>query len=364
MPEHLDPPSTIIDRLCRLVAIKSLSRDEGAVADEVQRELALHGLSARRSGHNIVCEFGDCERPRLLLNSHLDTVPPAAGWSADPWTPRRDADRIMALGANDAKGCVTAMVSAAIALKRRLDADEPLGGTIVLALTVEEEITGGGLSEVIGTIQPIDAALVGEPTDLAPMTAQRGLLILRCVARGRTSHPANTPADTQHNAIQVAAADIATLRSFDWGPAHPLLGRAHGHVTKIAGGIALNVIPDECEFFVDIRTTPQETHDETIARVQAALRSEVHVRSKRLVPTSTDDAQPIVQAILRALPGARPGGSPAMSDMVFLASTPAVKIGPGHSPRSHTPDEFILESELIAGAAAYERIAREYFGSK
>lgn len=354
-------PDEIVARLLRFVAIKSLSRDEGAMADAVQAELHAAGIATRRHGHNVIAEIGDRERPRLLLNSHLDTVPPAAGWSADPWAPRREGDRIIALGANDAKGCVTAMLSATIALKRRLEAGQPLGGTVVLALTVEEEITGGGLSEVIGPIQPIDAGLVGEPTDLQPMTAQRGLLILRCVARGRTSHPANTPADTPNNAIQVAASDIAALRGFDWGPAHPLLGRAHGHVTKIAGGVALNVIPDECEFFIDIRTTPMESHDEMIARVQAALRSEVLVRSKRLVAMSTDDTQPIVQAAIRALPGTTPGGSPAMSDMVFLAGTPAVKIGPGHSPRSHTPDEYICVDELLAGALAYERIALEYF---
>lgn len=353
--------SGLLERLCRYVSIKSLSREEGALADAVVADLRDAGVVAQREGHNVWCEVGDAPRPRLLLNSHLDTVPPAAGWSGDPWTPRVADGRIVGLGANDAKGCGVAMLSALLAMKRRIAAGTRLGGTLVLALTAEEEITGHGLGNVLPRLKPIDAALVGEPTELTPMTAQRGLMILRCVARGRTSHPANTPADTPHNAIMVAAADIASLRGFDWGAAHPLLGKAHGHVTKIGGGVALNVIPDECEFFLDIRTTPAESHAELLARVRAALRSEVHVRSDRLTPMFTEEREPIVQAVLRALPGSRPGGSPAMSDMVFLAGTPAVKIGPGSSPRSHTPDEFIRVDELDAGAAAYERIALEYF---
>ena len=77
----------------------------------------------------------------------------------------------------------------------------------------------------------------------------------------------------------------------------------------------------------------------------------------------TDAGEAIVQAVLRAVPGAVPGGSPTMSDMVFLAGIPSVKIGPGESDRSHVPGEYIRLEELQAGAAAYERIIREYFQS-
>jgi len=356
-PEHL------LERLSRLVAIRSLSREEDAIAAAVFNELEAAKLHPRRAGCNVWCEIGDAPRPRLLLNSHLDTVPAAAGWSGDPWTARRDGDRLIGLGANDAKGCVTAMIEAALALKLRLDRGEKLGGTVVLALTAEEEISGKGLSEVLPTLRPIDAALVGEPTGLVPMIAQRGLLILRCVTRGRTGHPANTPADTADNAIVNAANEIVRLRGFEWGSAHPLLGTCHAHVTTIAGGVARNVIPDACEFFVDIRTTPDTPHAELVARLREFLKCEVHIHSERLVPVQTAPSHPLVQAALRALPGVQPTGSPTMSDMVFLASVPAVKIGPGESARSHTPDEFVTGQELAAGAAAYERIALEYFAS-
>lgn len=353
----------LVERLKRYVAIPSLSKHESALADQVQRELVDAGLTVLRSGNNVWCEIGDAPRPRLLLNSHLDTVPAGGAWSRYPWTPTEIDGRIYGLGANDAKGCATAMIAATLSALQLLRAGGALGGTLVLALTAEEENTGAGLNTIVDRLRPIDAALVGEPTDLVPMTAQRGLLILRAVANGRTGHPANTPMNDGANAIFAAADAIQALQSFDWGPAHPRLGRAHAHVTQIAGGVARNVVPDACEFYIDIRTTPIESHDALHARLAAALPCELHTHSKRLVPVETPANSPIVQAVLRALPGAQPGGSRAMSDMVFLAGIPTVKIGPGHSPRSHTPDEFINAAELEAGARAYENIVLGYFGA-
>ncbi|MBK9120586.1 MAG: M20/M25/M40 family metallo-hydrolase [Phycisphaerales bacterium] len=351
----------MIARLVRYVAIRSLSRAEDALADAICADLAAEGLRAERRGNNVWCAVGDAPRPRLLLNSHLDTVPPGAGWRHDPWEPQLEGGRLSGLGANDAKGCVVALLEAFLALYRALRAGAALGGTVVLALTAEEETSGAGLGTIRDALAPLDAALVGEPTALLPLTAQRGLLILRCVARGTTAHPANTEPAAADNAIVHAVEDVQRLRTFDWGPTHPLLGRCHGHVTMLQGGVARNVIPDECEFFLDIRTTPAESHQALTTRLRAALRSAVHVHSERLGPVETPAAADIVQAACAALPGVRPAGSPAMSDMVFLPDVPAVKIGPGDTRRSHTPNEYLTVDELTAGAAAYERIARAYF---
>lgn len=351
----------MIQRLARLVAMPSVSGEENAIADALRAGLQEAGLRVQREHNNLWCEIGDAARPRLLLNSHLDTVPPAAGWSYDPWTPRLDAGRLTGLGTNDAKGCVVAMIEAVLATRRRLERGERLGGTVVLALTAEEEISGEGLGTIIERLEPLDAALVGEPTGLVPMIAQRGLLLLRGVARGRSGHPAHTPADEARNAILAAARDLSRLREFDWGPPHPLLGQCHAQVTMINGGVARNVIPDTCEFYLDVRTTPLESHTRLYRRLCDHLESDLYVHSDRLVPVETDHTAPIVQAALNALPGAEPGGSPAMSDMVFLAGAPSVKIGPGQPGRSHTADEYILLDELRDGAAAYERIVQEYF---
>jgi acetylornithine deacetylase len=350
----------MIDRLSQYVAVASLSGNEAALADLIAAEFVATGLAVHREGNNLWLEIGDAPRPRLLLNSHLDTVPPGEGWTADPWNPRREAGRLTGLGANDAKGCVTAMIEAFLATHQELVRGQRLGGTIVLALTAQEETAGEGLAEILDRLRPLDAAVVGEPTGLVPMAAQRGLLILRGTARGRTAHPGNTPPEVAANAIVVAADDVMRLRDFDWGPTHPRLGRAHGNVTIIRGGIAHNVIPDACEFSLDVRTTPLESHAALYARLQTHLQSELTIHSRRLVPVETPDDSPIIQAACSAT-GNPPQGSGTMSDMVFLAGTAAVKLGPGQSERSHTPDEYILESELIDGAAAYTKIIRLYF---
>ncbi len=354
----------MIERLAELVRIPSVSGDEQRIAGFVQQRLESLGLTARRDGRNVWAELGDAERPRLLLNSHLDTVPPAAGWPHDPFQPRIEDGRISGLGANDAKGCVCAILEAVARLKRRLDAGQRLGGTVVVALTCEEETTGAGLCETLPKLRPIDAAIVGEPTSLVPMIAQRGLLIVRVEHRGRAGHPANVTPEAACNAVQHAADDLLRLRAFDWGPAHSLLGSPHGHVTRIEGGRALNAIPDLCRFWIDIRTTPAESHDALIRRLRARLTGELHVHSQRLEPIETPADAAIVRAVLRALPDRQPAGSATMSDMVFLRGIPAVKIGPGDSRRSHTAGEYITAEELEAGAAAYERIALEYVGAE
>ncbi|MCC7290528.1 MAG: M20/M25/M40 family metallo-hydrolase [Phycisphaerales bacterium] len=351
-----------IERLIELCAIPSVSRAEDAIATRVADWLASVGLHVEREGNNVWCELGDCARPRLLLNSHLDTVAPGSGWTGDPWTPRQSKGVITALGANDAKGCVCAMLHGVLELHARLQKGVPLGGTVVLALTAEEEISGQGLGTVLPRLGPIDAALVGEPTGLIPMTAQRGLLILRLVARGRAGHPAHIQPDRETNAIYIAAGDMVALKAFQWGPSHPLLGDCHAHATQIQGGIARNVIPDACEIYVDVRTTPLQPHGLTVERLRAALKSEVHIHSDRLVPIETAAGAVIVEAVRDAILGAIPTGSPAMSDMVFLSGIPCVKIGPGEPQRSHTADEFILENELKAGVEAYASIVRRYFG--
>jgi acetylornithine deacetylase len=351
----------VIEQLAHYVAIPSISGQEAALADAVAADLARAGLRVQRQANNLWCEFGDAPRPRLLLNSHLDTVPPGQGWSHDPWQPQTHGGRLSGLGTNDAKGCVVALLTTFLQLRERLAGGQRLGGTLVLALTAEEEISGQGLATILPHLAPLDAAIVGEPTDLVPMIAQRGLLVLRGVARGCTAHPANTPPTSAENAIATAAQDLTALAGFDWGQAHPLLGRCHAHVTRIHGGIANNVIPDTCEFTLDIRTTPLEAHGRLFERLRAALRSELHVHSDRLVPVETSVETAIVRAACRARPGVPPAGSPAMSDMVFLAGVPAVKLGPGQSARSHTPDEFITADELAHGAATYTQIVREYF---
>ena len=347
---------TLDELLLRLVATPSVSGQEGAVADLVQGLLAERGVAVNREGHNLWFELGQGGR-RLLLNSHLDTVPPNNGWSAEPWAPIWKDGRLVGLGANDAKGCVAAMLWTAFALAEH---PETLPGRVVFALTAEEETGGKGIATLLEGLGELDAGVVGEPTGLQICAAQRGMLLLRCVAKGQSAHAAH--AQLGENAIHKAARDISRLEVFRF-EGHPLLGATRAQVTQVQGGLARNQVPDACEFFVDLRTTPDLDHEEVARFFASQLESEVHVHSKRYLPKATDPAEPIVRAALAAAGKGGPVGSATTSDWAWLGALPVVKAGPGDTHRSHRPDEFLLAEELHKGAAFYANLIPAYFAA-
>ncbi|MCP3140702.1 M20/M25/M40 family metallo-hydrolase [Pyxidicoccus xibeiensis] len=338
-----------------LVAIPSVSGDEKLIADTVSGWAEGWGARVQRKGHNVWFSVGSGPR-RLLVNSHLDTVKPCAGWTYAPHAPEWREDRLYGLGSNDAKGCVAGMLLTARTL---LKEGVPAGGEVVFALTAEEETGGQGLGTILPELGPLDAAVVGEPTSLKPCTAQRGMLLLRCTAHGRSGHVAHAHSTPAVNAIHLAATDISVLAELRF-PSHPLLGEARAQVTQISGGLARNQVPDKCEFFVDLRTTPGMEHARVAEQVARALKSEVQVHSARYLPKATADHQPIVRAAVAAA-GAEPVGSSTASDWAFLGELPAVKVGPGDTLRSHQADEYLTRAELEAGAAFYTRLVRGYF---
>jgi acetylornithine deacetylase len=341
-----------------LVATPSVSGQEGRIADQVASWAEGWGARVRRQGNNLWFTAGSGPR-RLLVNSHLDTVPPCAGWTLEPQVPVWREGCLYGLGSNDAKGCVTSMLLAARSV---LENPQALAGKgeVVFAFTAEEETGGAGLGTVLPELGPLDAAIVGEPTGLKPCTAQRGMLLLRCVAQGRSAHVAHALAAEAQNAIHLAAQDISTLAELRF-PAHPLLGEARAQVTQIQGGLARNQVPDRCEFFVDIRTTPGMDHAAVASHLSGVLRSQVQIHSARYLPKATSAGEPIVRAAIAASEGTSPVGSSTASDWAFLGQVPAVKVGPGDTLRSHKPDEYLSLVELEAGVAFYQRLIHGYF---
>jgi len=341
--------------LTLLVGTPSVSGEEGPLADLVQNLIAAQGFEVHRQGHNLWFSFGTKGGTRLLLNSHLDTVPPSAGWEGDPFTPVWHGSRLQGLGANDAKGCVAALLLAAFDLSKR-----SLGGEVVVALTAEEETGGQGIATILDQLGPLDAAVVGEPTGLRVCAAQRGMLLLKCTARGQSGHVANAQMLGAENAIHKAARDIAKVAAMEF-PAHPLLGSQKAQVTQISGGLRRNQVPDACEFFIDLRTGPEQDHEALALDFQRQLESEVAIHSKRYLPKGTDPQHAIVRAALQAAKKAGPVGSGTTSDWAFLGGLPAVKVGPGDTFRSHHPNEYLTIQELEAGAAFYAALVPSFF---
>lgn len=338
-----------------LVGTPSVSGEEGPIADLLQDLLTTKGFTVQRQGHNLWFSFGQKGGSRLLLNSHLDTVPPCAGWEGDPFTPVWHGPRLQGLGSNDAKGCVSAMLLAAFELSK-----QDLDGEVVVALSAEEETGGQGIATILDQLGPFDGAVVGEPTGLRVCAAQRGMLLLKCTARGQSGHVANAQMLGAENAIHKAARDIARIAAMDF-PAHPLLGSQKAQVTQIQGGLRRNQVPDACEFFIDLRTGPDQDHAALTADFQRQLESEVTVHSQRYLPKGTDPNHAIVRAALQAAGKAGPVGSGTTSDWAFLGNIPAVKVGPGDTFRSHSPNEYLTLPELEAGAAFYANLVTTFF---
>jgi len=113
--------------------------------------------------------------------------------------------------------------------------------------------------------------------------------------------------------------------------------------------------------FIDLRTGPDQDHDELAADFQGRLESQVAIHSKRYLPKSTDPRQAIVRAALQAAGKAGPVGSGTTSDWAFLGDIPTVKVGPGDTFRSHRPNEHITLAEIEAGAAFYTQLATTFF---
>jgi acetylornithine deacetylase len=336
-----------------LVSIPSVSGDEAKIANDLSTILSEYGFRIQREGNRIWWTLGKGERPHLLLLSHLDTVPPCAGWNSSPFEPQLEDGKLIGLGANDAKGSVAAMIMAAREIQ-----NGDFDGTITFAFVADEERGGEGIRTIKPKLGQIDAAVVGEPTGLHVCTSQRGLLILRCTAHGKAAHAAH--AHLGENAIHKAARDISRLASVEF-EGHEGLGATRAQVTQIRGGFARNQVPDCCDFFVDLRTTPNLDHTAVIAEIRSRLESEVAVHSHRYEPVATDPSELVVRAALEAAKASATVDSATTSDWAFLKGTPAIKVGPGDTYRSHRPNEYLLLSELEAGATFYSRFAHTYF---
>ena len=351
------PPA--VNLLREMIRFPSLSGEERAIADFVQAHVSEAGVTVQRHGDNVyfgIGEGGDV----LLLNTHLDVVPPSEGHPYDPFEPVVKDGELYGRGSVDAKASGAAMTTALLELAR--DGWTPAAGRVIVALTTCEESGGGynGLEDLRPHLPALSAGIVGEPTRLQPCVAQKGLLILKLHAHGTSAHAGR--AHLGDNAISRAARDIQRLDALTLDREDPHLGTPLVSVTTIEGGTARNVIPDRCTLAVDIRTTPAYTHDEIVAEVEALVESKVEVHSDRFVPVATDADARIVQACRAALPDADPFGSPTASDWIFLHDIPVVKIGPGRSTRSHTAGERIDIAEVERAVGAYKAIIRAYYG--
>lgn len=329
-----------------LIATESFSKQEDHTAQILFDFFNERGIPTKRKKNNLWAynKHFDAAKPTMLLNSHHDTVKPNPSWTLNPFNPLVQDGKLYGLGSNDAGGCLVSLMATFCYFYERTD----LCYNIVVATTAEEEISGKeGLEIVVPELPPISFAIVGEPTLLHLAIAEKGLLVIDCVAHGKSGHAARNEGE---NALYKAIEDINFFRTFEFPKVSPTLGPVKMSVTMISAGTQHNVVPDACKFTVDIRATEQYTLEETLQEIKKHIKSEVVARSVRLRPSSIPIEHPIVQAGVTL--GRDTYGSPTTSDQALL-DCPSLKLGPGDSARSHTADEFIYLHEIEAGIKQY-----------
>ena len=338
--------------LKQLIQTPSLSRQEAATADLIEAYLRERGLTPHRYHNNIYAtsRHWQDDKPTILLNSHHDTVKPAAGYTRDPYHAEVIDGRLYGLGSNDAGGALVSLIAAFIALEN----DPGLNCNLVLAATAEEEISGpNGIAALLPLLPPVDAGIVGEPTLLDLAVAERGLVVLDGETRGQSGHAARKEGI---NALYLAIEDIAVIRDHPFTRPSGLLGPTTATVTVIQSGTQHNVVPDRCTFVVDLRVNEAYTNEEAVAELQSRCRhATLTPRSLRLQSSSIPEDHPLVIASRVARPAARLYGSPTLSDQALMPF-PTLKLGPGDSARSHTADEYIHVHEIEEAVAMYTRL--------
>ncbi|MBW4889635.1 M20 family metallo-hydrolase [Mucilaginibacter sp. HMF5004] len=335
-----------ISLLQQLIATPSVSRQEADTALIINTFLTSREVLTYRKENNIWAynaHFDDA-KPTILLNSHHDTVKANPGYTRNPHAADIEDGKLYGLGSNDAGGCLVSLIATFLHFYERTD----LKYNLCLAATAEEEISGkNGIELVLPDLGELDFAIVGEPTLMNLAIAERGLMVLDCTAHGKAGHAAREEGD---NAIYKAIKDIEWFRTFIFPKESELFGPIKMSVTVINAGTQHNVVPESCNFVVDVRVTDAYRNDEVLTIIREHVNCEVKARSTRLKPSSIDKNHPIVQAGIAM--GKSTYGSPTTSDQALL-DIPSLKMGPGDSARSHMADEYVYVDEIRNGIDGY-----------
>lgn len=340
-----------VELLKLLINTPSISRDESEAMDKVQTFIERSApvqFEMHRHINNLWCIAPgfNATRPTLLLDAHIDTVKPVPGWSKHPFTPIVEGDIIYGLGSNDDGASLVSLLQVFYAICQK-----PQQYNTIFLISAEEEVSGkNGIEAVIPMLPPISCAIMGEPTGMQPAVAEKGLMVLDCVAHGVSGHAAR---EEGVNAIYKAMEDIEWFKSHKGTKKSELLGDVKMTVTQIEAGQQHNVIPEKCSFVVDVRSNECYSNKELLELIKSNTKCDVEARSTRLNSSSIPLDHPLVKRAVEL--GLKPYGSPTLSNQALL-SIPTLKMGPGDSARSHTANEHIRISEIREGIKLYAQM--------
>jgi acetylornithine deacetylase len=343
--------SEAVALLKEMVAIPSPSFREDEVCSHISSWMTSKGIKHERIGNNLVAEHVvDPGQPTLMLCAHIDTVEPCEGYSFDPYNPENcPEDMVQGLGSNDDGASVVSMLAVFRSFADAQDDKENAQVNLILVLTCEEERSGvGGMTGLWSQLQSkVDFAIIGEPTGMKAAVSERGLLVIDATAHGVSGHAARNEGK---NALYIALEDIDILRKYEFAKISPKMGKVNLNVTQINAGSAHNVIPDRCDFVIDIRPTEQYSNLEILEDLQKVCKSELKARNLANKSSATYEESKL-QAAAEKL-GIETFSSATTSDWMRI-SCDAIKMGPGESIRSHRKDEFVYIDEIRNAIETY-----------
>jgi len=378
----------VLDILKRLIAFDTVSSESNmALIEYVRDVLATKGIESLivkdESGKkaNLFASTGPKEQPGILLSGHTDVVPVAGqAWTLPPFEATLKDGRIYGRGTCDMKGFI------ALAIDAMLDAaDLTLTRPLQLALSHDEEIGCVGVRRLLDVLDlaPLRPFLcvIGEPTSMQFALGHKGKSSYRTYCRGQEAHSSLAPRAV--NAIHLASDFIGALRDSqkriektglrDEGYDIPY---STVHIGRIDGGKALNIVPNLCTLEFEFRNLPADNPDQLLNELRE--RAEALVREAKQVSTVAAidievmneypglDTHPSVEAVRLLHSFAAPDTQHVKVSFgteggLFAnrLNVPVVVCGPGSIEQAHKPDEFIDETQLLAG----ERFLQTLLGS-
>lgn len=332
-----------------LVQTPSLCKEENKTAIIIKNYLQKYCDHVQTIQNNIWIKnkYFAKEKPILLLNSHHDTVPANKGYTRNPHDGLIENGKLFGLGSNDAGGSLVSLMATFLYFYSK----ENLNYNLIFAATAEEEISGvNGIELLYPQLGNIDVAIVGEPTQMQMAVAEKGLLVIDCIVKGKAGHAAREEGD---NAIYKAMQAINWFKNYSFKKISTSLGPVKMSVTIINAGMQHNMVPDVCTFTVDIRINELYTHEEILSIIKENVVAEFIPRSMRMKSSGISVAHPLVHSGQKL--GRTMYGSPTTSDKALM-SCPSLKMGPGDSARSHSADEFIYVNEIEQGIDLYIKL--------
>jgi acetylornithine deacetylase len=380
-----DTQMTSTEILSRLVSFDTTSRNSNLPLIGWMREyldgLGVHyRLSHDASGEraNLHVIIGTPGPGGIALSGHVDTVPiDGQAWSSDPFQLRAESGRLVGRGAADMKGFVACCLAAVPRFQ-----SAKLRRPIHLFISYDEEVDCAGARRLIVDLaesgQSPALCIVGEPTSMQPILGHKGRIAVDVKVRGLAGHSSvpSRGVNAVHAAAEAVAWIAAEQRRFGVeGPFVPGFDPPYTtvHVGMLSGGTILNIIPELAKFRMEWRVVPGDDVQAALGRLRKHVATAIEPRMHAVDPSTgftitvadwlpglSLDPDHELASLVRQLTGSNSTGYVSYGTEAGLyqdAGIPSIVCGPGDIAQAHTPDEWILASELDACDAFLARLA-------